>query len=135
MRFRWNVIICVWCCLLANPVAWPQSASRPGNDGKRGTLWYIPHTHWEGAVFKTREEYLDMGLPIVLRALNMLKRHPNYKFTLDQAAFVKPFLDRYPEEVATFRRENGAGTKQGCEPNHASGRTHCASRVTREWRR
>jgi len=104
MRVCWSVIICVLSCLLANPLAWSQSASNPGNDGKKGTLWYIPHTHWEGAVFKTREEYLDMGLPIVLRALNMLKRYPNYKFTLDQVAFVKPFLDRYPEEVATFRK-------------------------------
>ena len=25
----------------------------------KGTFWLIPHTHWEGAVFKTREEYLD----------------------------------------------------------------------------
>lgn len=83
---------------------WPQVASKPEIDGKNNVIWYIPHTHWEGAVFKTREEYLDMGLPIILRALNMLKRHPTYKFTLDQAALVKPFLDRYPEEEASFRR-------------------------------
>ena len=43
-------------------------------DANKNTLWYVPHTHWEGAVFKTREEYLDMGLPIILRAMNTLKR-------------------------------------------------------------
>jgi len=69
-----------------------------------GTFFCIPHTHWEGAVFNTREEYLDMGLPHILRALKLLKEHPHYRFTLDQACYVKPFLERYPEEEATFRQ-------------------------------
>src|SRR5215470_5662283 len=37
-------------------------------DQSRPTLYYIPHTHWEGAVFKTREEYLNMGLINILKA-------------------------------------------------------------------
>lgn len=69
----------------------------------KGTLFFVPHTHWEGAVFKTREEYLEMGLPIILRALRLLKKYPHYRFVLDQAAYVKPFLERYPEEEATLR--------------------------------
>jgi alpha-mannosidase len=70
----------------------------------RQTLYYIPHTHWEGAVFKTREEYLDYGLDHILQAMALLKRYPEYKFTLDQVAYFKPFLERYPEEAADFRR-------------------------------
>ena len=49
-------------------------------------LYYIPHTHWEGAVFKTREEDLDMGLVHILKAIQLLKQYPEYKFTLDQVA-------------------------------------------------
>lgn len=64
---------------------------------------FIPHTHWEGAVFKTREQYLEMGLPIILRALRLLKKHPHYRFVLDQACYVQPFFERYPEEVASFK--------------------------------
>lgn len=67
-------------------------------------FFFIPHTHWEGAVFKTREEYLEIGLPNILRALKLLKQYPAYRFTLDQACYVKPFLQRYPEEEASFRR-------------------------------
>src|SRR5439155_18783911 len=67
-------------------------------------LFYIPHTHWEGAVFKTREEYLEMGLPNILRAVQLLKQYPEYKFALDQVAYFKPFLERYPEEAAAFRK-------------------------------
>lgn len=68
------------------------------------TLWFLPHTHWEGAVFKTREEYLEMGLPDILTAVRLLKENPEYRFTLDQVAYFKPFLERYPEEAASFRK-------------------------------
>ena len=70
----------------------------------RDTFFFIPHTHWEGAVFKTRADYLDMGLPNILRALRLLQQYPDYRFALDQVAYVKPFLDRYPEERATFQK-------------------------------
>jgi alpha-mannosidase len=70
----------------------------------REIFFFIPHTHWEGAVFKTREQYLEMGLPNILRALRLLKLHPDYRFTLDQACYVEPFLRRYPAEAAAFRQ-------------------------------
>jgi alpha-mannosidase len=73
-------------------------------DTAKDTFFFIPHTHWEGAVFKTREEYLEMGLPNILRALALLKADPDYRFVLDQACYVKPFLERYPEEAATLRK-------------------------------
>ena len=75
----------------------PAANSRP-------IFYIIPHTHWEGAVFKTREEYLDMGLPNILTAVRLLKENPNYRFALDQVAYFKPFLERYPEEATAFRR-------------------------------
>jgi alpha-mannosidase len=68
------------------------------------TFYIIPHTHWEGAVFQTREAYLEMGLPNILRALALLEAYPDYRFTLDQVCYVKPFLERYPEHEAAFRR-------------------------------
>jgi len=67
------------------------------------TFFFVPHTHWEGAVFTTREAYLDLGLQNILKALAMLKEHPEYRFTLDQACYVKPFLERYPEQEELFR--------------------------------
>ena len=81
----------------APPAAAASGAGRP-------TLYYIPHTHWEGAVFFTREEYLEAGLSHVLTAVQMLERHPDWRFTLDQVAYVKPFLERYPEAAPAFRR-------------------------------
>src|SRR5262249_47506520 len=63
----------------------------------------IPHTHWEGAVFKTREEYLEIGLPNIVKALYLLKKYPNYRFVLDQMCYVRPFVERYPAEAAAMR--------------------------------
>ncbi len=68
------------------------------------TLYLIPHTHWEGAVFQTREQYLEIGLPHILQALRLLARYPDYRFTLDQVCYVRPFLERYPEAADAFRQ-------------------------------
>ncbi|MBI2940878.1 MAG: hypothetical protein HYY04_10615, partial [Chloroflexi bacterium] len=66
-------------------------------------LFIVPHTHYEGAVFKTRAEYLDMALPYILYALRCLESDPRYRFVLDQVCYVRPFLERYPEAAARFR--------------------------------
>jgi alpha-mannosidase len=76
------------------------------------TLLIIPHTHWEGAVFKTREEYLEIGLPNITKALYLLKKYPNYRFVLDQMCYVRPFLERYPSEAAAFREFLAQGRLQ-----------------------
>ncbi|MBX3255339.1 MAG: hypothetical protein KF862_14455 [Chitinophagaceae bacterium] len=72
--------------------------------GSLPVFWIIPHTHWEGAVFTTREKYLDIGLPHILTALKLLKQYPEYRFTLDQVCYIRPFLERYPEERNWFKQ-------------------------------
>ena len=80
----------------------PLRAQSP--DPKQDFLLIVPHTHWEGAVFKTREEYLQIGLPHIMKVLSLLQRYPQYRYVLDQMAYVRPFLERYPAEVATFKK-------------------------------
>jgi alpha-mannosidase len=75
-------------------------------------VFVIPHTHWEGAVFKTREEYLEVGLPHILKALYLLKKYPSYRFVLDQMCYVRPFIERYPYEAAAFQRFLSEGRLQ-----------------------
>src|SRR5580692_11376961 len=78
----------------------------------RDQVVVIPHTHWEGAVFETREEYLREGLPNILHALHLLRTFPDYRFVLDQASYVEPFLERYPQDSAEFRRYVSQGRLQ-----------------------
>ena len=99
------------CLLFVPPAAGGQSSGDPTALAKAvpdaraaNTLWIIPHTHWEGAVFKTREEYLEIGLPYILTALHLLQKYPEYRFVLDQVAYVRPFLERYPEQASVFRK-------------------------------
>src|SRR5258705_5282482 len=92
--------------------SFPFAQSALADSATNATLWLIPHTHWEGAVFKTREEYLEMGLPNILTAIRLLKEHPNYRFTLDQVAYFRPFLERYPEEAGAFRKFVSEGRLQ-----------------------
>ena len=100
---RWLVVLAVTALGGCRGAAAAEPAAAAPGAGK-DVFYFIPHTHWEGAVFKTREEYLDMGLPNILRALALLKAHPNYRFVLDQACYVKPFLERHPEEEPAFRK-------------------------------
>jgi alpha-mannosidase len=100
-------VIAVALILLIPPLGRASDAPRA-----RETFWVIPHTHWEGAVFKTRAEYLDVGLPNILKALHLLKTQPSYRFVLDQVAYVKPFLERYPEEAGAFRKFVAEGRLQ-----------------------
>jgi len=81
-----------------------QSSKRRAAPAEKDTFFFIPHSHWEGAVFKTRDEYLDIGLPHILQALQLLKEHPDYRYTIDQACYVQPFLQRHPEQDAAFRQ-------------------------------
>ncbi len=95
--------ICVLVSLFGVFTGRPAVAEQE-KDAAKPTFWVIPHTHWEGAVFKTREEYLEMGLPNIVKAMRLLREQPSFRFTLDQVAYVRPFLERYPAEVADFRR-------------------------------
>ena len=89
-----------------------ETTSPPTENRARPILWILPHTHWEGAVFKSREDYLEMGLPHILSALRLLKQYPDYRFTLDQVAYYRPFLERYPEEAADFKKFVAEGRLQ-----------------------
>ena len=53
-----------------------------------------------------------MGLPNILKAMRLLREQPGYRFTLDQVAYVRPFLERYPDEEADFRRFLAEGRLQ-----------------------
>ncbi len=104
------------CLIVACGVILLVSGSSPADEPKpaqpKETFWVIPHTHWEGAVFKTRAEYLDVGLANILKAMRLLREQPGFRFTLDQVAYVRPFLERFPGEEADFRRFLAEGRLQ-----------------------
>jgi alpha-mannosidase len=105
-------MMCKRILLIVSTVLGLFSCELPAQNAAKDEVLIIPHTHWEGAVFKTREEYLEEGLPNILKALYLLKKYPNYRFVLDQMCYVRPFIERYPSEVATFRQMLNEGRLQ-----------------------
>lgn len=70
----------------------------------RDKMYVVPHSHYDAAVFMTREETLEkVGYNNILDVLNLLKKDENYKFALDQIAYIKPFLEEYPEQESFFK--------------------------------
>ena len=83
----------------------PQTAQKP-------TFWIIPHTHWEGAVFKTREEYLEMGLPNILKAMALEGATTGLPLHARPGSVRAAVSERYP----CRKRPTSAGSskKAGC---------------------
>ena len=122
-----SVLVALGCC----GAAYSAEPAAPTPSAAKDVFFLIPHTHWEGAVFETREKYLELGLPNILRALRLLKTYPSYRFVLDQACYVQPFLERYPEEEAAFRQfvQEGrlalvGGTDVMCDVNMPGGESY-----------
>ena len=100
-------ILILFAAARSSPASEPPAAPPD-----RPTFWIIPHTHWEGAVFKTREEYLEVGFPNILKALRALGEHPDYRFVLDQVAYVRPFLERHPDRAEELKKYVAEGRLQ-----------------------
>ncbi|MFA7673913.1 MAG: glycoside hydrolase family 38 C-terminal domain-containing protein, partial [Clostridia bacterium] len=60
-------------------------------------MYILPHSHYDAEVFLPRGEYLEIGYKVVIDVLNALKSDPEYRFALDQSAYIQPFLKAYPE--------------------------------------
>jgi alpha-mannosidase len=73
------------------------------------TLYIIPHTHYDAEVFLPREDYLEVGYKVIFDVLHALRSDPDYRFTLDQSAFIAPFLDAYPELRESFQEMVNCG--------------------------
>ena len=72
-------------------------------------IFIVPHTHFDPAVFLTREATLDLACDNLLAALDLMEKDETFTFVLDQVAYIKPFLERHPEAEATVRDFIAAG--------------------------
>ena len=120
-RFYFRLTLC-----LMSIIGRSTSACAQTSEESTDTALVVPHTHWESSVFKTREEYLELGLPHILKALTMLKAYPEYRFVLDQMCYVRPFLDRY--RLKWLPSENSWPRAGSRSP---AARTRCATTTCR----
>ncbi len=62
----------------------------------------VPHTHFDAEVFINREATLQIGFSNIQDALRLLRSDPDFRFTLDQACYLEPYLRQHPEERRVF---------------------------------
>ena len=67
-------------------------------------LFHSPHALGRGRVQDARGISRHGTAQHPARPLRCSRPDPDYRFVLDQACYVKPFLERYPEEEAALRK-------------------------------
>src|SRR5579883_457248 len=72
-----------------------QLAGAPGR--RRWELWIVPGAHFDLGWCASIGETLAYGSDLIRRAIDtILGPHPEYRFTIEYALFLKHFLARYP---------------------------------------
>ncbi len=72
-------------------------------------VFVVPHTHYDAEVFLTRDVTLKLGSDNILDALYLLSREPDYRFVLDQRAYLEGFARLYPEQAAYLKEHIASG--------------------------
>ena len=71
---------------------------------KKRNIYIVPFAHLDLFWAGTREECLSRGTKIISQALDLLEKHPDYRFMVESTSFAEAFLDAYPEKQEQFRR-------------------------------
>src|SRR5690348_12859161 len=79
------------------------------SSGERFRLYLVPHTHFDAEVFLTREQTLEAASDNLLDVLHLLDTDRDYRYTLDQRAYLEGFARRYPEEMPRLRAHVESG--------------------------
>lgn len=69
---------------------------------KKRNIYIIPFAHLDLFWAGTRAECLSRGAKILSVALDLLERHPDYRFMVESTSFAEAFLDAYPEKKELF---------------------------------
>ena len=60
------------------------------------TIYLVPHSHYDVAWAFTREDYLQINEEILQKAVELLKKYPEYKFSWEQIFPLKVLEERNP---------------------------------------
>ena len=75
---------------------------------EKSAVYLIPFAHLDLFWAGSREECLSRGAEVILTALRLLERYPDYRFMIEAVNFLDYFREAYPEDflrLGTFVRE------------------------------
>jgi len=61
------------------------------------TVFMVPYSHWDVDFWKTLDEYKVTVSNIIIDAIDLIAEKPNFRFTINQAIFIKHFWENYPD--------------------------------------
>jgi alpha-mannosidase len=61
------------------------------------TIYLVPHSHYDVAWALTKEEYLNVNEDVLRQAVELMKKHEEYKFCWEQIFPLKALEERNPE--------------------------------------
>lgn len=69
----------------------------------------LPSFHYDVVYLKDYLSYLKQSFEILDRAIGMLERHPEYRFTVEQVILAEAYCEGRPDRLAAMRRLAAAG--------------------------
>jgi alpha-mannosidase len=105
------------------------------------TLFLVPTFHYDVAYLKTHADYMPECLRILDTALDLLARHPEYRFMIEQVILLEAYWERRPERrdaLVRFAREGRLTSAPGMyvmpDMNHCDGESlYQQVRLGKEW--
>lgn len=71
---------------------------------KEVTVFIVPYSHWDVDFWKTFDEYKITASNIIIDAIDLITKKPDFRFTINQAIFIKYFWENYPDYQSKLQR-------------------------------
>ncbi|MGE9293751.1 MAG: hypothetical protein ACQKBW_09065, partial [Puniceicoccales bacterium] len=78
--------------------------STPNKPTGKQTVHVVPFSHLDLFWTGTREQCLSRGNFIISQALEILEKHPDFRYLIETVNFLDQYLDCYPEELDRIRK-------------------------------
>ncbi len=66
-------------------------------------IYLVPHFHYDVAYDKTYEAYLEIAFADLIEMFNIMDKHPEYTFLLEQVIMLREFWKEFPEYRSKLR--------------------------------
>ncbi|MFA6448324.1 MAG: glycoside hydrolase family 38 C-terminal domain-containing protein [bacterium] len=75
-----------------------------GRTNRIKKVFAIPHFHYDVEWWKTEDRYNEDVAAILARAVELLDKHPEFTYAIDQALALRPFWNAHPEVQDKIKR-------------------------------
>ncbi len=72
---------------------------------EKDVIYVVPHTHYDAVWVFTKEDYFYINIDFILKkVIEIMEKHPEYKFLIEQTFLLEEIENRYPELFEKIRK-------------------------------